>query len=447
MIGEEMSYNNNYGAIVGSFGLKSIHYNNSEQGVKKNVEKVKGLSLFSATLFIAGEMAGSGVLALPRAIVNTGCIGIVLLIVFSINAAYGGVKLGHCWNIVEERYPEHREETRNPYSIIALKAVGKFGSSLVSHCIRFTLFGAGTVYLLLASQMIQSLTGHVLPSINSCSYFVVIAVCIILPMWLSSPKEFSLVGWGAILSTIVACVLFTIQIGVDANKSLRTVKHDVHGFHDFFLSFGTLLFAFGGASTFPTIQNDMLNKKQFPTSVTIAFILIMFLYVPITIGGFFVYGEEVDSNITLSLSKSLLVDLGNILMIIHLVFAFLIVMNPVCQDVEEAFDIPKCFNWKRCAIRTAIVLLMILVGESIPQFGKVLSLVGGSTITLLTFVFPPLFYMKLYPDCERRHIPLYERVYMWELIIIGIVGGCASTFSAINDIFTDSFTRPCYWIK
>lgn len=34
--------------------------------------KVGGLSLITATLFVAGEMAGSGVLALPRAIVDTG---------------------------------------------------------------------------------------------------------------------------------------------------------------------------------------------------------------------------------------------------------------------------------------------------------------------------------------------------------------------------------------
>jgi hypothetical protein len=30
-----------------------------------------------------------------------------------------------------------------------------------------------------------------------------------------------------------------------------------------------------------------------------------------------------------------------------------------------------------------------------PSFGSILNLVGGSTVTLLTFVFPPLFYMRL----------------------------------------------------
>lgn len=58
---------------------------------------------------------------------------------------------------------------------------------------------------------------------------------------------------------------------MDGLNRTQPVRHKVHGFYDFFLSFGTLLFAFGGASTFPTIQNDMDNKNKFSTSVMIAF--------------------------------------------------------------------------------------------------------------------------------------------------------------------------------
>lgn len=64
--------------------------------------------------------------------------------------------------------------------------------------------------------------------------------------------------------------MFT-QIVIDGFGHREHVKHRVHNFHDFFLAFGTLLFAFGGASTFPTIQNDMDNKSNFPKSIAIAF--------------------------------------------------------------------------------------------------------------------------------------------------------------------------------
>lgn len=85
-------------------------------------------------------------------------------------------------------------------------------------------------------------------------------------------KHFRLVGVGAILTTAIACVLFFTQILMDGLSNTEPVKHSTHDFHDFFLAFGTLLFAFGGASTFPTIQNDMEKKDKFSTSVTIAFL-------------------------------------------------------------------------------------------------------------------------------------------------------------------------------
>lgn len=53
-----------------------------------------------------------------------------------------------------------------------------------------------------------------------------------------------------------------------------------------------------------------------------------------------------------------------------------------------------------------MMCIMVFVGETIPKFGKILSLVGGSTITLLTFVFPSLFYMIL---CDQKRVDWPER--------------------------------------
>ena len=38
------------------------------------------------------------------------------------------------------------------------------------------------------------------------------------------------------------------------------------------------MFAFAGASTFPTIQADMKNKDQFPKAVVIAMAILCFIY-------------------------------------------------------------------------------------------------------------------------------------------------------------------------
>jgi len=173
------------------------------------------------------------------------------------------------------------------------------------------------------------------------------------------------------------------------------------------------------------------------------------LYFPIASGGYFIFGSSVRSNIVQSLTNGTITNIIQCLLVIHLFFAFVIAINPSFQEMEEYFNIPKGLNWKRCLFRTGLDVIIIFIGLSIPHFGNILALIGGSTITALTFVFPPLFYMKLCDqkstDWPTRTISLHERTYLWELIIIGILGGAAATWSAITAIFSSTtFTIPCY---
>lgn len=146
--------------------------------------------------------------------------------------------------------------------------------------------------------------------------------------------------------------------------------------------------------------------------------------------------------------------------------------------------------------RTAAVIVVLFIGLSIPHFSKLLNLLGGSTIACLSFIFPPLFYMKLKRDefnDERRqrvdrsvdrnfnisevqvvegdryeahiiaaredsHVGLFdddgerESYIGWPMFIVnlliaavGLVGGAVCTYSAVADIVDpNAFTPPCY---
>lgn len=83
---------------------------------------------------------------------------------------------------------------------------------------------------------------------------------------------FRIVGVGALLTTAAACALIFVQTVMEGLKRSTPVPHVTHSLDDFFLSFGTILFAYGGAATFPTIQNDMVRRDKFPTSVSIGFV-------------------------------------------------------------------------------------------------------------------------------------------------------------------------------
>lgn len=58
---------------------------------------------------------------------------------------------------------------------------------------------------------------------------------------------------------------------MDGLNKAELPPHRAHSPMEFFLSFGIILFAYGGASTFPTIQNDMNEREKFSKSITIGF--------------------------------------------------------------------------------------------------------------------------------------------------------------------------------
>lgn len=64
-------------------------------------------------------------LALPKAYDNAGYIGIVLLVLGALSSGYNGIRLGQCWMIIKQRYPDLGENIRNPYAKIGQKAFGE----------------------------------------------------------------------------------------------------------------------------------------------------------------------------------------------------------------------------------------------------------------------------------------------------------------------------------
>ena len=92
---------------------------------------------------------------------------------------------------------------------------------------------------------------------------------------------------GALITTITACTLCNIQIVLDTKNNKIDfsqcstnynhskdasfiVKYPNPSFEGYFMAFGSIMFAFGGASTFPTIQADMRDKSKFKFAAYIA---------------------------------------------------------------------------------------------------------------------------------------------------------------------------------
>lgn len=415
-------------------------------GVEEDVKaSKKGLSFDMTSFFLVAQMAGAGFLALPRALADTGWFGIAMMVIFCVSVAFSGTRLGRCWTILEERHPEYAQAVRQPYMEIAFRSMGTAGRRAALASVVINLYGSTTVFIILISQMISSRES----ALSLCELVLIVGVCIIPLTWLGTPKDFWQASVLAVVSTVVACVVIIVQILLEA-PNLAEPVYSNPTVSSFSLGFGAILFSFGGSAVFPTIQNDMQERSQFWKSVVVGFAVILTLYLPVASVGYGVLGQDVESNILLSVPKGVAVDIAIILEIINLLSTFIISFNPVAQSLEDILNVPNKFCLKRVLLRSSMVMLQMLICLAIPDFGLILNLIGGSCITLCTFVFPPIMYMRLMdmegePGWPKRKLPLWERVYLIEILIVGVVGGICSTVSATIAILDpDSFQKNCF---
>ncbi|KAF2363943.1 Amino acid transporter transmembrane domain, partial [Trinorchestia longiramus] len=407
-----------------------------------------GMSWHLTSFFLIAQMAGAGFLSLPMALNNTGWLGVPMMIVFCVAVGYSGTRLGICWVILEERWPEeYAIPIRQPYMEIADKALGKHGRRTALWCVLLTLIGGSTVYIILVSQLTSAIAGD--DALSVCEFVIIYGLCLLPFTWLGTPKDFWQASIIAVTATVIACAVVFIELFV-AHVDDPLIQYPNPSISSFSLGFGAILFAFGGASTFPTIQNDMRDRSDFWKSVVVAFLGILTVYLPVAVAGYGLLGNTVSSNILLAVGDNTVVVVAIVTEVLNLLGTYLITFNPISQTFEEMLNIPGKFGPKRMALRSSVVLIEILICLAIPDFGLILNLIGGSTVTLCSFILPPIMYMKLVDDCSnpnwpKRNIPLWERITLWEIVIVGAIGGICSTVSSIIAILNpDSFGASCF---
>merc|ERR1719414_2195054 len=178
--------------------------------------------------------------------------------------------------------------------------------------------------------------------------------------------------------------------------------------------------------------------------------VLLAIYFPMAPGCYFSLGDQVTDNIVLAMSDGWQRITVEIMLLLHLISAYPIITNPPAQFFEQLLGIPSDFNWKRCLFRSLSVAVLLFIAETVPSFGSILDLVGASTVTMLTFVCPPYFYMRLCDSSKQnkewtqRELPTWERVYCWVLIVVGFLGGAAATYISLQNIVSSNFQMPCY---
>ena len=127
----------------------------------------------------------------------------------------------------------------------------------------------------------------------------------------------------------------------------------------------------------------------------------------------------------------------------HVVLAYPIPLNPLCLALESTLGIDRLKGVRellpRILLRTALVLLTVLVASVVPYFDAVLSLVGALATVVVAFILPPLFLYLLHP---HRVFSLFEKATMIFIMAFGCVACAIGVYFAIDSLVSEIKNNP-----
>ncbi|KAI6185697.1 Aa-trans domain-containing protein [Aphelenchoides besseyi] len=440
-----------------------------------------GMSWPLTAFFLIGEMAGAGLIAMPYAVSQLDFYpGLALCVVTAVISTTTAVMLGNSWVLILKNHPEYRQaHIRQPFAEIGLRAFGKGMKEFVTYCLYISQFGSTAILLLLtAKNLHDALDSFFDAHIHYCYVVIVVSLLLLPLMFLKSPKNFWWVIIFGMACTGLAICFFLVGVSIDYPTCFPHATPTKFKPVSVFSSIGTIIFSFGGHSVFPTIQHDMTKPHKFYKSTVFAFCAVFLLYAPVIVLSQITYGSSLRASVINSIQTKWIQQTINLLIMSHCFVVIVLMINPMSQSLESQLNVPQEFGWKRALMRTTIMAALLFVSETIPNFGPLMDLIGGSIFNLTGLILPVFFYLSLLTDDKEIAItrskptqnstqtnistdqiasqkrPTLKQIYAstscWMLVLCGIIvvfaifTGFATTVSAIMQLTSTHFRIPCY---
>nr|TKW15213.1 hypothetical protein SEVIR_5G221868v2 [Setaria viridis] len=139
----------------------------------------------------------------------------------------------------------------------------------------------------------------------------------------------------------------------------------------------------------------MKNNKQFSKVLLISSVLCSVNYGLTALLAYMIYGDDVQSQVTLNLPSGKLYTRVAILRTL---------INPLAKyallaasaAIEEKFSLPAGGRVARVAISRVVVVSTAAVASTVPFFGYLMSFIGSFLSVMATVIFPCLCFLKIY---------------------------------------------------
>ncbi|KAH0975358.1 hypothetical protein GBA52_017257 [Prunus armeniaca] len=391
-------------------------------------------------------MVGAGVLGLPYAMSQLGWgPGVAVLVLSWIITLYT------LWQMVEmhEIVPGKRFDR---YHELGQHAFGeKLGLWVVVPQQLMVECGVCIVYMITGGNSIKKIHDTLCPNCKSIktTYFIIIFASV--HFVLSHLPSFNSIAGvslaAAVMSLSYSTIAWTTSVhkGVDPQVQYGPKASSTAGnVFNFFSALGNVAFAFAGHNVVLEIQATIPSTPEKPSKkpmwkgVFVAYIVVALCYFPVALIGYWVFGNNVEDNILISLQKPRwLIAVANFFVVIHVIGSYQVFAMPVF-DMLESFLLTK-MKFKpsmllRFLTRTAFVAFTLFIGITFPFFGGLLSFFGGFAFAPTTYFLPCVMWLVIYKP-KKFGLSWWAN---WLSIIVGVLLMVLSPIGALKNIISQA---------
>ncbi|KAI7903070.1 transmembrane amino acid transporter protein-domain-containing protein [Cokeromyces recurvatus] len=386
-------------------------------------------TIASASINLSNTILGTGMLAMPAAVASMGLIpGILLILYAGFTSGLGLYFLSRC---------AHKVGGRNAsFSSLSKLTWPKLGI-FFDMAIAIKCFGVAISYLIiigdLMPQVIRSFFYHAddrVQLLMDRRFWITLSmITAVGPLSylrkLDSLKYTSLIALFAVAYLVIIVLYHFISPNYPPPP-----PESIEYFHFSTKIFGQLpvfIFAFTCHQNIFSVYNELRDNseksivKVICTSIGSA----ACIYELVAIIGYLSFGKDVLGNIILEYPQTYFVAYGRLAIVILVIFSYPLQAHPCRASIEKILDSiqPKNINRRyHFIVTTCIIITSYLVAISISKLDIILSFVGSTGSTIISFILPGLFYFKMYPSKDKENgILNWKRWVALFLILYGFM--------------------------
>ncbi|KAL1377272.1 hypothetical protein pipiens_004208 [Culex pipiens pipiens] len=398
-----------------------------------------GLSL---TFHSAGGEAGSGyqgmfIVSLPFAVLRGGYWAIIAMVGIAHICCYTGKILVHC---LYEPDPQTGEpvRVRDSYVAIAKVCFGKrVGARVVSIAQIIELLMTCILYVVVCGDLMAGSFPD--GALDTRSWMMLCGIFLLPLAFLKSLHHVSMLSfWCTMAHLLINAIILGYCLLEIGDWGWSKVKWRMD-FENFPISLGVIVFSYTSQIFLPTLEGNMEDRSKFNwmldwSHIAAAAFKALFGYI-----CFLTFQNDTQQVITNNLHSPSFKGLVNFCLVIKAVLSYPLPFFAACELLERAFfrGKPKTFFpvvWELdgelkvwgLAWRLTVILGTIMMAIFIPHFSILMGFIGSFTGTMLSFIWPCYFHLKL----KGHLLDQKERAYNYFIIFLGVLFGVVGIYDS-----------------